>query len=137
MRRYALVPIALLIASSTAFAGKAEKMLAPTLSSYGSTLRWGSFEQAASFVDPEYLKAHPLSNLDLQRYAQVRVSFYHDDSPPQSISPTDIMQLVEIGIVNEHTQSERTIVDRQHWHWDAKAKKWWLVSGLPDITHKD
>jgi hypothetical protein len=136
MRRYAVVPVALFIAFS-AVASKSDKLLAPTLSSYGSTLRWGSFEQAASFIDPEYLKAHPISNLDLQRYAQVRVSFYHDDQPVQSVSPTDVTQNVEIGIVNEHTQSERTIMDRQHWHWDAKAKKWWLVSGLPDITHKD
>ena len=28
---------------------------------------------------------------------------------------------------------ERIITDRQKWRWDAVAKRWWLVSGLPDL----
>jgi hypothetical protein len=26
------------------------------------------------------------------------------------------------------------VFDHQTWHWDAKAKHWWLETGLPDIT---
>ena len=42
-------------------------------------------------------------------------------------------QVVELRVVNRNTQVERIITDRQKWRWDAVAKRWWLVSGLPDL----
>src|SRR5262249_11964458 len=37
-------------------------VLTNTLNAYANALRWGDFEQALSFVDPETLKAHPLTD---------------------------------------------------------------------------
>ncbi|MEO8746287.1 MAG: hypothetical protein ABI379_01300 [Rhodanobacter sp.] len=110
--------------------------LTNTLKAYGSTLRWGDFASAAQFVDPAALRAHPLTNLDMARYQQVRVTDYNDDAGPVPVSDTEVRQAVSIGLVNVHTQSERTIVDNQTWHYDAAAKHWWLTSGLPDITRQ-
>jgi len=110
--------------------------LTTTLSAYASVLRWGDFASAAQFIDPATLRAHPLTNLDMARYQQVRVTDYNDDTGPVPVSDTEVRQMVRIGLVNVHTQSERTIVDRQTWHYDAATKHWWLTSGLPDITRQ-
>jgi len=37
-------------------------------------------------------------------------------------------------VVNRNTQSERSFTDKQTWRWDAVAKRWWLMTGLPDFT---
>ncbi|MGH8121538.1 MAG: hypothetical protein ACREPT_02070, partial [Rudaea sp.] len=87
------------------------------------------------FVDPQTLKAHPLTRLDLDRYAQVRVTGY-DEQPLRPDGELQMKQTVEIGLVNNNTQSVRSILDRQVWRFDAKAHRWWLVSGLPDITQR-
>lgn len=135
MRRIALVVLVALLSllGGCATTGNPKKVLQETLMSYASTLRWGGFEQAMSYMDPEVLKAHPPTRLELERFRQVRVSYYHEQ-PAQNVSATEVTQLVEIGIVNEHSQSERSVIDRQRWRWDETAKKWWLMSGLPDIT---
>jgi hypothetical protein len=50
------------------------------------------------------------------------------------INDNEVSQIVEIGLVNINTQAARSIIDKQLWRYDAKANRWWLVSGLPDIT---
>jgi hypothetical protein len=110
-----------------------ERLLEETLESYSAVIRWGNFEEAASFVDPETIKAHPLSTIDLQRYHQVQVTAY-TEQPLRHVGDHGVQQLVEIGLVNVNTQAARSIIDRQIWRFDEKAKRWWLVSGLPDIT---
>ncbi|MDE2155128.1 MAG: hypothetical protein KGJ97_08755 [Xanthomonadaceae bacterium] len=108
--------------------------LTATLTAYGSTLRWGDFQSAALFIDPKIRAAHPLSDLDLARYKQVRVTEYDSGSGPVPLDDLDVQQTARISLVNIHTQSERTIVDHQTWHYDEKTRHWWLTSGLPDIT---
>jgi hypothetical protein len=109
--------------------------LTTTLSRYGSVVRWGDFATALAFVDPKVREEHPVSDMELSRYAQVRVSNYDDGSGPvPGDNPNEVRQVVQIGLVNVHTQSERNIVDRQLWRYDETTHKWWLVSGLPDIS---
>jgi len=112
------------------------RSLTTTLSAYAGTLRWGDFASAAQFIDPKIRAEHPLSELDRARYKQVRVTEYDDGSGPVPISPTEVQQTVRLSVVNIHTQAERTIIDRQTWHYDEQAKHWWLTSGLPDITRE-
>jgi hypothetical protein len=108
--------------------------LTTTLKAYGSALRWGDFPSAAQFIDPAVRAAHPLSSLELARYQQVRVSEYDDGAGPVPAGDFDVRQTATISLVNIHTQSERSVVDHQTWHYDEKTKHWWLTSGLPDIT---
>ena len=112
------------------------RSLTTTLSAYGGVLRWGDFASAAQFIDPKVRAEHPLSELDRARYKQVRVTEYDDGSGPVPISPTEVQQSVRLSVVNIHTQAERTIIDRQTWHYDEQAKHWWLTRGLPDITRE-
>lgn len=108
--------------------------LMTTLKAYGSTLRWGDFQSAAQFIDPAIRAAHPLTSLQLARYQQVRVSEYDDGPGPVPVGDFEVRQTAQISLINIHTQSERSIVDQQTWRYDENAKRWWLISGLPDIT---
>ena len=110
--------------------------LTSTLSAYAGVLRWGDFASATQFIDPKVRAEHPLSDLALARYKQVRVTEYDDGAGPVPVSPTEVQQTVRISLVNIHTQSERSVIDHQTWHYDDKAKHWWLTSGLPDITRE-
>ena len=108
--------------------------LTSTLNAYGSALRWGDFQSALQFVDPEMRAAHPPTALDMARYQQVRVTGYDDGPGPVPSGENEVRQIVQIGLANVNTQTERTVVDRQSWRYDPQHKHWWLTSGLPDIT---
>jgi len=128
-----LVVLSLLLLAGCATRTRSDA-LTTTLKAYGSTLRWGDFQSAAQFIDPAVRAAHPLSSLELARYQQVRVSEYDDGAGPVPTGDFDVQQTAMISLVNIHTQSERSVVDHQTWHYDEKTKHWWLTSGLPDIT---
>ena len=113
-----------------------EKILVDTLRSYAATIRWGSIEQAESFIAPEWRAAHPLTSLELERFRQVRFTAYNE-RPAVPVGDFEVHQSVEIGLVNLHSQEARTVIDNQVWKFDKKAKAWLLHSGLPDITRRD
>jgi hypothetical protein len=104
-----------------------------TLRSYGSYVRWGEFEQALGFVDPKRLEVAPVSSVDMERYKQIKVAGYRESA---WVSEGDglVSQIVEIEFINVHTQAISSVIDRQEWRYDPDAKRWWLVTGLPDIT---
>jgi hypothetical protein len=132
-RLYLIALAVAALAGCAAVSKGEERLLDETLESYAGVIRWGNFEEAASFVDAETLKAHPISALDLERYHQVQVTAYNAQ-PIRHLGEHEVQQLVEVGLVNVNTQSARSIIDKQVWHFDVKEKRWWLVSGLPDIT---
>ena len=99
---------------------------------YVSAVRWSDFDAAAKFLDPELLARRPLTDLELERYKQFQVSGYEVKSGSEP-APGTYEQVVEIRLVNRNTQVEKVITDRQTWRWDAEAKRWWLMSGLPDL----
>lgn len=135
MPRFAALLIPLCFIAGCATPSSKNDLLNATLENYAATIRWGNFEDAAAFVDPETLKDHPLSELDLQRYRQVRVGGY-TAQPPRPLGDNEIGQTVEIVLTNNNTQTVRSVLDRQRWRYDEKKKHWWLVSGLPDITQR-
>ena len=137
MRRY-LFPLLALVAMLCAGCATDQRnqALVTTLNAYASTLRWGDFQSAQQFVDPKVREAHPLRSLDLARYGQVRVTGYDEGAGPVPDGENQVRQVVQISLVNVNTQSERTVVDRQSWRYDPDKKRWWLMSGLPDITRE-
>ena len=128
----------LLLASLLALASCATKqhsrdLLNVALYDYQSAIRWGNFAGALDFLDPELLERKPVSTLDLQRYEQIQVTGYNVQG---SGAPAEgrHQQVVEIRIINRHTQAERVLIDRQDWRYDEEQRRWWLTTGLPDIT---
>lgn len=99
--------------------------------SYSAAIRWGDFEGAWNLIDPAYRKAHPMTQLELERYKQVQISAYHDIGA--QVGPTTAMREVQIGVINRNTLVEREARYTERWRYDEKAKVWWLESGLPDL----
>lgn len=123
-----------LLAGCATGSGSRDKALTEVLRSYGATVRWGDLAQAAAFIDPELRDVQAPTRLDLERMAQLRVAYYRDDDGPMLIDAGRAAQVVEIGLINIHTRVQRSVIDRQEWRYDEQARRWWLVSGLPDLT---
>jgi len=99
---------------------------------YSAAIRWGDFEGAWQLVDPKYRDANPISDIELARYEQIQVTGYRDLA--STITAEGIaMREIQIGIVNRHTLVERNFRYTERWRYDAEAKTWWLISGLPDF----
>src|SRR2546423_15300509 len=90
MIRSVLIFLALSLAGCTEMQHQTEsRALELTLNAYANAVRWGDTQQMLAFVDPEALKAHPLSELDLQRYKQVRFVSYIEQ-PPMPAGPHEV-----------------------------------------------
>jgi hypothetical protein len=113
---------------------KRSDTLTTTLTAYASAVRWGDFASAQAFVDPKVRQEHPLSALDIARFSQVRVTGYDEGNGPIPAGADQVQQIVHLNLINNNTQTERSLVDHQTWRYDASEKRWWLESGLPDIT---
>jgi hypothetical protein len=108
-------------------------MLDNTLRAYESTIRWNNFEEASGAIDPDVLKEHPVTDQQLQQFKSVHVSGY-TAQPVHPLGQDEVGQTVSIDLIDDRTQTLRTITDRQRWRYDAKAKRWWLMTGLPDVS---
>lgn len=100
---------------------------------WSGAIRWGDFAGARTLVDPEYLEEHPVTDLELRRYEQIEISHYRDQGASSNLEAGTAVRNVEIGVVNKHTMTERTIDYRETWRYDQEAETWWNTSGLPDL----
>jgi hypothetical protein len=127
----------LLLSGCAAMNSQSEnRALQTTLAAYANAIRWGDISQAIPFIDPQTLKKHPVTPLDIERYKQVHFASYNEQ-PVVPAGPHEVRQVVKIDLVNVNTQVERSIVDNQLWRYDETDKHWRLVSGLPDITRRE
>ena len=117
-------------------AKKSNKKAQEAFDDYNNALRWGDIVPALAYVDPETQKTNPLTDLERKRFETVQItSVTLKDSLINGDGSYD--RIVEIKLIGKYTQRERIVTDHQHWRWDAKAKRYWLVSGLPDSTASD
>lgn len=130
----AVIMLALMIAAPAGALSKRKKgsQLDAMQAAYAAAIRWGEFEQAWELVQPGYRQAHPMSELAFQRYQQVEISGYSDRNSSVA-DDGSVIRNVELRVINRHTMAERTLRYREQWRWDAEAKRWWLVVGLPDL----
>ena len=127
-----LVLLASLATPADAARAKQRARLDQAQAVWSSAVRWSDFEAAWELVDPELRSERPLSELELERYRQLQVTRYHEGGSGQLDDGT-VVRSVEIGVVNRHTQAERTVRYQERWRWDAQAKRWWQAAGLPDF----
>ena len=130
-RRFWTAGAVLLLLAGCASTGKEMSALQRAQYDWSAAIRWGDFEGAWSLVDPEWREAHPLTDLQLERYRQVQVSHYRDlaSSPGES----EALREIEIGVINRHTMAERSLRYTEQWRYDAAEKTWWITGGLPDF----
>ena len=132
LRWMLLLILAVVAFGAQATGGRQKGKLEQAQNAYAAAIRWGDFEGAWSFVEPAYAEAHPMGEFELRRYEQIQVSGYRDLS--SSVEPDEVVvRLIEVRVINRHTQAERTLRYRERWRWDAEAKRWWLAGGLPDF----
>jgi hypothetical protein len=132
LRWVLLVVLAIAAFGVQAAGGRQRAKLEQAQNAYAAAIRWGDFEGAWTFVEPAYAAAHPMGEFELRRYEQVQVSGYRDLS--SLVEPDEVVvRLIEVRVINRHTQAERTLRYRERWRWDAEGKRWWLVGGLPDF----
>lgn len=133
--RAALV-LALLLLAACATKQHSRDLLNTTLYGYSSAIRWGDFGGALGFVDPEVQAKKPTSAVDMKRYEQVQVAGYYVQGSTND-GEGNLRQTIELRLVNRHTQVERAVVVHEVWRYDAENLRWWLMSGLPDITESN
>ena len=132
LARAALV-LALLLLAACATKQHSRDLLNTTLYGYSSAIRWGDFGGALGFVDPEVQAKKSTSAVDMKRYEQVQVAGYYVQGSTND-GEGNLRQTIELRLVNRHTQVERAVVVHEVWRYDAENLRWWLMSGLPDIT---
>ena len=131
-----LIALPLLLAAMSLQAagpGRAQRAkLAQTQAAYVAAVRWSDFEAAENFIDPQQRQAHPLGDVQRERYRQVQVSSYRERS--SSMDAEGILERrIEMGVINRNTQAERLVMVNERWRWDPEAKRWWQAAGLPDL----
>ena len=95
---------------------------------YGSAIRWGLFDQAASFQNPSHrvpLDESWLKNIHVASYNPV----YRGDEKDRFT----LEQKVEIRYYNELVGVEKILIDHQLWRYYEDEDKWMLETDLPTI----
>ena len=100
---------------------------------WSAAIRWGDFEGAVNLIDPTLRASDPPTAVELERYKQVQISAYRDVGASSDLKQGTAVRDIELGVINRHTQAERSLRYREQWRWDPEAKTWWLISGLPDL----
>ncbi len=126
-----LLPLMLLGGCATS---KQEKTLDLLLAEYEKAVRWSQWDAAAEFLAPEYLEVSAPTALDLDRLRLFRVTNYEIRSATAFDEGMGFRQTVEIRLFNKNRAVERAIRDQQEWRYDAVRERWFLHSGLPDVT---
>lgn len=128
----AVAAIALLaVLGACATAGKGNK-LQESQYAYSAAIRWGDFEGAWNLVDPKYREAHPLGDVQFERYKQIQISRYADIGT-QTLPDGVVVRQIDIGVINRNTMAERNARYVERWRFDETLGTWWLDGPLPDL----
>ncbi len=124
-----ITALSLLLLGACSTTREQEKLLDATLVQFATAMRWGDIDETLGFLAAE---APRPSAFELERLRQLQIAGYREQ-PPNLLSPNEVEQVVQIDFVNRHTQEGKATVERFRWRYDATAKRWWLVSGIPRL----
>lgn len=129
--RFAVLALSVLLAAC-ASTGKRTNELERLQYAYSAAIRWNDFEGAWNLVDPAYRQAHPMTDLEFERYRQVSISGY-TVLASQTLPDGRAVREVDIGVTNRHTMANRNVRYTEEWAFDQGCQCWWLAAGLPDL----
>lgn len=109
-----------------------KRNLDESLYKYASLIRWSDFDGATSLLKKGD-GANVVSNFEVQRLKQFKVSRYLESPIQPGNKENIILQNVEIQLYNIHTNQSRTIYDHQAWEFDEELQQWFLTTGLPKL----
>jgi len=125
--------LAALVLSGCA-SSKQEKTLDAMLLEYEKMIRWSQWDAAVDFLAPEYLEISAPTALDMDRLRLFRVTAYEIRSAVPFDEGKGFRQTVEIRMFNKNRAIERSVRDVQEWRYHPELERWFLHSGLPDVT---
>ena len=98
-------------------------------------VRWSHFESLVDFIHPEWLAANPVTELDIRRLEQFRVTEYRVRQVMADPDELGMRRTARIRMYHVHTQRERVIDHVELWRYDENLDSWLLHSGLPDPSN--
>jgi len=124
-----LLPAVLLGACASLDKNERLTSLDNTLKNYDRAIRWVQFDAAWAFHkwDEGERQAPPAS------LKNVRVTEYKVVATHMAVDNLSYTQTVHIAYYLLDSPRERRLTDRQRWEYDADAKRWWLVSEMPQF----
>ncbi|WP_159016810.1 hypothetical protein [Cognatiluteimonas profundi] len=123
-----------LLLSACATAGRMDRnqALQQAQYAYSAAIRWGDFEGAWNMVEPAFRSAHPMTDLDFERYKQLQVSGYTELGAQGTTDTAE--REIQIGVINRNTLVEHQVRYTELWRYEPVAKTWWLTVGLPNLS---
>ncbi|MDT8439690.1 MAG: hypothetical protein RQ729_11845 [Wenzhouxiangellaceae bacterium] len=103
-----------------------------TLQRFEAVVRWNQFDSIIDFIHPDWLEEHPVSDLDIERLHQFRVSQYRLVQVMSLPDGSGFDRLIQLRMTNRHTARERLVEYTEAWRWDEERKRWMLHSPPPD-----
>ena len=122
----------LLVLLLAACGGMSPKAKVDTISEYANAVRWSDWDTAVKFIDPAARLQATVTQADLDRLKDVKVTGYEVKTRATQADGT-IKQSVEIRYIDENTQVERSKRVEEVWRLDEGGKIWWLTSDLPEF----
>ncbi len=131
-----LTPLLAALLLSACASTKRDQDLDKTLRQYGQAIRFSQFQAALRYHHPDYLREHPVSELDINRLQQFRITGY-EAGPSETLEDGNaVRQRVVIKLYNVRRARERSIAQDQLWRYDAEREAWLLHSALPDVRQR-
>jgi hypothetical protein len=105
-----------------------EQTFDSTLRAYEQVIRWRNIEKVNQF------RKKPLvfSNIAKERFKNIKVTDY-ETTNIEDKSP--VLKIVTVTMKYYHDQyaRERSIEDKQEWHFDETSELWYISSPLPNF----
>lgn len=113
---------------------KKEMQQTETLQRYEAIVRWNQFDAMVDFMHPDWLEENPVTPLEIERLHQFKVSQYRVRQVIAQEDGSGMDRLVQLRLYHIHSARERVVEYIEAWRWDDERKRWYLHSGLPDVT---
>lgn len=104
------------------------QLLDQTLEDYRTTIRWGLSERLEAFQNRHENAApatDPFQEIRVTSYKPIKRTFV------EGKEGDTVHQTVEIRYYHDQSGVEKTLIDKQLWHYDEKKERWRLQSDLP------
>jgi hypothetical protein len=105
-----------------------------TTQKWEQVVRWNMFDSMANFMHPDWLAENPVSEFEVQRLQQFKVSQYRVRQVISLPDGSGFDRVVELRLYHLHSARERLVEHVESWRWDEERKRWMLHSGMPDPT---
>lgn len=101
-----------------------------TARAYLRTLRWGDYETAYAFKNPQSTDD---KLPDFETLSQIRITAYNVKQTILSEDQTKVLQVVDFQYYRTNDVTVKNLIDQQKWEYDKKAERWYLMSDLPEF----